>query len=172
MYFGLCNAPPFFQRTMHCNFAELLQQYPQYLGNYMDDWWVATANDKAGWRLHEEIIHAFLHHMEECSYFLKPSKCIFKQDSINILGWVAGHGQVHIDPTKVKGLAEWPRELKNIHEVHQILGLLGYQQLFIQGFAEIGLLLTLLTKKEVKFEWTSQCKEWSWHHAQDRAWHM
>jgi hypothetical protein len=159
MYFGLMNAPPFFQCTMHRDFADLLQQYPQELGNYMDDWWIATTSDAAGRKRHEQIAHAFLDKMEECSYFLKPSKCIFKQESINILGWIMGQGQVRIDPTKMKGLAEWPRELKNIHDVRQVLGLLGYQRPFIRGFSEIARPLTNLTKKEVKFEWTTECHE-------------
>ena len=33
MYFGLMNAPPFFQRMMHRDFHELLQRYPENLGN-------------------------------------------------------------------------------------------------------------------------------------------
>src|ERR1700716_811405 len=44
MYFGLTNAPPFFQRIMHRDFRPLLQKYPENLGNYMDDWWIATGN--------------------------------------------------------------------------------------------------------------------------------
>jgi hypothetical protein len=128
MYFGLHNAPLFFQRTMHRDFANLLQQYPQELGNYMDDWWIATTSDKEGRKWHEQIVHAFLDRMEECSYFLKPSKCVFEQDSINILGWIVGQGQVRIDPAKMKGLSEWPRELKMVHDIRQILGLLGYQR--------------------------------------------
>ena len=59
MYFGLTNAPPFFQRTMHRDFRALLQKYPDNLGNYMDDWWVATP-DGEGVKLHKEIVHAFL----------------------------------------------------------------------------------------------------------------
>jgi hypothetical protein len=159
MYFGLRNAPPFFQRTMHRDFADLLQQYPQELGNYMDDWWIATTSDKEGRKRHEQIVHAFLDRMEECSYFLKPSKCVFEQDSINILGWIVGQGQVRIDPAKMKGLSEWPRELKTVHDIRQILGLLGYQRPFIRGFAEIARPLTNLTKKDVKFEWTQECKD-------------
>ena len=38
MYFGLMNALPFFQRMIHRDFCELLQRYPENLGNYIDDW--------------------------------------------------------------------------------------------------------------------------------------
>src|SRR3984893_14346714 len=92
MYFGLCNAPPFFQRTMNRDFMPLLQQYPDELGNYMDDWWIATTDDDEGRKRHKTINHEFLDHMEKHSYFLKPSKCQFETNSIKILGWIVARG--------------------------------------------------------------------------------
>ena len=109
------------------DFATLLQKYLEELGNYMDDWWIATTDDEEGRQRHREIVHAFLDQMETCSYFLKLSKCQFEQNTIKILGWIVGNGQVRIDPIKVKGLQDWPRQLKNVREVRQVLGLLGYQ---------------------------------------------
>src|ERR1700730_13170266 len=158
MYFGLSNAPPFFQRTMNRDFMGLLQQYPDDLGNYMDDWWIATTDDEEGKKRHREITHAFLDRMEECSYFLKPSKCQFETNSIKILGWIVGGGGVRIDPAKIAGLSEWPRELKTVKQVRQVLGLLGYQRLFIRGFAQIAKPLHDLTKKDVPFLWTQECR--------------
>jgi hypothetical protein len=79
MYFGLMNAPPFFQRVMHQDFRPLLQKYPENLGNYMDDWWVATNDTEEGRALHCQIIHEFLDCMEEKSYFLKVSKTQFEK---------------------------------------------------------------------------------------------
>ena len=52
MYFGLKNAPPFFQRMMHHDFRELLQRYPENLGNYMDDWWIVMENTSEGTAVH------------------------------------------------------------------------------------------------------------------------
>jgi Reverse transcriptase (RNA-dependent DNA polymerase) len=127
MYFGLTNTPPFFQRTMHRDFCTLLQKYPENIGNYMDDWWIATASDEEGRRLHTQIIHEFLDLMEEKSYFLKPKKCQFEKDSMEILGWLVGGGKIQVNPAKVKGISEWPRELKSKEEVRRTLGVLGYQ---------------------------------------------
>jgi hypothetical protein len=76
--------------------------------------------------------------MEECSYFLKPKKCQFEKEEMEILGWLVGGGRVRIDPAKVKGISEWPRTLKSVEEVRKTLGVLGYQQPFIQGFASIA----------------------------------
>jgi hypothetical protein len=144
---------------MNRDFHALLQKYPNELGNYMDDWWVATTDDKVGRLRHKEIVHTFLDRMEECSYFLKPSKYQFEKDSLVILGWVVGGGCVHIDPAKVAGLSDWPRELKNVKQVQQILGLLGYQRPFIHGFTEIARPLHDLTKKDKPFQWTKGCRD-------------
>ena len=87
MYFGLKNAPPFFQRMMHCNFRELLQKYLENLGNYMDNWWIAMDNTPKGTVLHQKITHEFLNQMERKSYFLKVSKTKFEEPQMEILGW-------------------------------------------------------------------------------------
>jgi hypothetical protein len=144
---------------MNRDFAPLLQKYPDELGNYMDDWWIATTDDDKGKRRHKEITHAFLECMEECSYFLKPSKCQFKTTSMKILGWIVGEGQVRIDPAKVKGISEWPCKLTTVKQVHQILGLLGYQCHFIRGFAQIARPLHDLTKTKTSalFQWMDEC---------------
>jgi len=60
MYFGLMNAPPFFQRIMYHDFRTLLQKYLESLGNYMDNWWIITRGDDDGICLHRKIAHEFL----------------------------------------------------------------------------------------------------------------
>ena len=160
MYFGLMNALSFFQRVMHWDFRPLLQKYPENLKNYyMNDWWVTTADTKKGCWLHKQIIHEFLDLMEEKSYFLKASKMQFERPQMEILGWQVGGGCIRIDPSKVAGIAEWPRKLKNVKEVRSTLGVLGYQQPFIKNFATIAWPLHNLTKKNVPFEWTQECTD-------------
>jgi hypothetical protein len=61
------------------------------------------------------------------------------------------HG-ITINPAKVKGLTEWPRELKNVKEIHKVLGVLGYQRPFIPNFACFTRPLTNLLKKDTTFE--------------------
>jgi len=144
---------------MHRDFRPLLQKYPENLGNYMDDWWIATGNNEAERTLHRQITHEFLDTMEEKTYFLKPKKCQFEQESMDLLGWLVGHRQVKIDPTKVQGISEWPQDLKNIKEVRSTLGVLGYQRPFIKGFAVIAKPLHDLTKKGTVFHWTDKCRQ-------------
>src|SRR6201990_193298 len=159
MYFGLMNAPPFFQRTMHRDFRELLQRYPENLGNYMDDWWIATDSTPQGQELHKKIVHEFLDLMEEKSYFLKASKTQFEKPQMEILGWQVGGDGIRIDPSKVAGIAQWPRQLKNVKQVRSTLGVLGYQRPFIRNFAAIAKPLHDLTKKDAPFLWTEECRE-------------
>jgi hypothetical protein len=44
------------------------------------------------------------------------------------------HG-ITIDPAKIKGLTDWPKELKNVKEIRKVLRVLGYQRPFIPNFA-------------------------------------
>ena len=157
MYFGLTNAPPFFQWLMHKDFRSLLQKYPKNLGNYMNDWWVATPDDKEGMKLHRQIIHEFLTLMEDKSYFLKASKTQFEKNQMEILGWRVDKDRIRINPAKISGIAEWPHTLKNVKEVQSTLGVLGYQRPFIRNFAGMARPLHDLLKKDVPFVWTPEC---------------
>jgi Reverse transcriptase (RNA-dependent DNA polymerase) len=48
IYFGMCNAPAFCQRTMQKDFAPFLKQYRENADQCMDDWWIATSDNEAG----------------------------------------------------------------------------------------------------------------------------
>ena len=87
---------------------------------------------------------------------MKVSKCEFEKREIEFLGFLVGNGTVRIDPTKVEGISDWPRELKSVKEVCQILGVLGYQQAFIQDYAKLAKPLHDLLKKTTKFEWKQE----------------
>jgi hypothetical protein len=120
----------------------------------MDNILITTIKDYA---LHRQIVHEVLEVLEEESFFLKPAKCKFEQESIDYLGIVVTKGTVQIDPTKQNGLAAWPCRLTSVKQVRSTLGVLGYQRPFIHGFAQLAQPITQLLKKEKKFEWTDEC---------------
>jgi Reverse transcriptase (RNA-dependent DNA polymerase) len=91
MFFGLTNSPATFQCTMDRIFQKLCNKYPGMVFVYMDDILVATTMDKA---LHRQIMHKVLELLEKESFFLKPSKCKFKQESIDYLGVIVSKGTV------------------------------------------------------------------------------
>jgi len=101
--------------------------------------------------------HWLLDIFEEHSYFLKPSKCVFEQPKVDFLGVQLGHRQITIDPLKIAGIKDWPQTLKSVKEVCSTLGILGFQQPFIPGFAHIAKPLTSLLKKTTTFNWTPDC---------------
>ena len=61
----------------------------------MDDCLVATAEGELV--LHWQMNHWLLDIFKEHSYFLKPSKCIFKQPEVNFLGMWLKHSKISID---------------------------------------------------------------------------
>jgi Reverse transcriptase (RNA-dependent DNA polymerase)/RNase H-like domain found in reverse transcriptase len=154
MFFGLTNSPATFQRTMDQVFRRLCNKYPGMIFVYMDDILIATAKDHA---LHRRVVHEVLETLEEESFFLKPAKCKFEQESIDYLGIVVTKGMIRIDPTKQNRLAAWPCRLTSVKQVRSTLGVLGYQRPFIPGFAQLARPLTQLLKKDKKFEWTTEC---------------
>jgi hypothetical protein len=74
-----------------------------------------------------------------------------------LLGWLVTREGLRINPSKVTGISEWPRMLTSVKHVHKMLGVLGYQCPFIQGFASIAQSIVELTKKGKMFEWTEAC---------------
>ena len=45
---------------------------------------------------------------------------------------------LHINPSKIAGIAKWPCTLKSVKEVQSTLGILGYHCAFIPGFTNIA----------------------------------
>ena len=48
---------------------------------------------------------------------------------------------------------------KNAKQEKQFLGLVGYYHKFIPRFADISRILTKLTHKDAKFNWTQECEK-------------
>ena len=159
MTFGFCNAPSIFQRAMNRDLAPLKQKYLNNFSNYMDDIAIGTDNTDSGRELHQQIIHEFLEVLEQLSYFLKVSKCKFEKEQIEFLGFLVTNGTTCVDPSKIGGIADWPRELKSVKQVQQILDVLGYQQAFIRNYTWLARPLYNLLKKGAQFEWTEACRK-------------
>jgi Reverse transcriptase (RNA-dependent DNA polymerase) len=91
MFFGLTNLPATFQRMMDRVFCCLQDKYPGMIFVYIDDILIATVKD---YELHRRLVYEVLDLLEEESFFLKPVKCKFKQQSIDYLGIVVTKGMV------------------------------------------------------------------------------
>jgi hypothetical protein len=133
MSFGPTNAPACMQRLMNHIFQPLRDRYPRRFENYMDDCSVATRRGELD--LHRQITREFFKILRENHLFLRPQKCLFEAEEMDFLGMRLNHHGITIDPSKIKGLTDWPRELKNVKEIRKVLGVLGYQRPFIPNFA-------------------------------------
>jgi len=100
-----------------------------------------------------------LDELEANDLYLKPEKCAFKQEEIEYLGVIVGKGRLHMDPKKLKGMADYPVP-RNPTDVRAFLGLYGYYHYFIPHFSQIAQPLLELTRKT---------KAWHWNKPQHKA---
>jgi hypothetical protein len=132
MSFGPTNAPACMQQFMNHIFHPLRDCYPRRFENYMDDCSVVTREGEL--ELHQQITREFFKILGKNYLFLQPQKCLVEAEEMDFLGMRLNHHGITIDPAKVKGLVDWPRELKNVKEICKVLGVLGYQCPFIPNF--------------------------------------
>ena len=76
--------------------------------------------------------------------------------SVEFLGHILDSEGVHVESGKIDAIARWPVP-RSLNEVQQFLGLANYYRRFVFRFSELAGPLTRLTRKGVKFEWTSEC---------------
>ena len=140
MFFGLTNSPATFQMMMNTIFCKEVAQ--GWLSVYMDDIAIHTKQrldetEQQHQARHWQYTHQVLDILEENDLYLKPEECAFKQEEIDYLGVIVGHNTIKMDPSKIKGVADWPVP-RNPMEIHQFLGFTGYYQYFIPNYSKIA----------------------------------
>ena len=132
MFFGLTNSPSTFQSMMDTIFKDLVLTGEVVI--YMDDILITTPDDLTH---HRQLVHRVLDRLEEHDLYLKPKKCVFEVRKVEFLGVILGHGQVRMDPVKVKGVLDWPVP-QNLKDVRSFLGFYNYYRRFTKGFATLA----------------------------------
>lgn len=61
------------------------------------------------------------------------------------------------NPRVVEAVKDFPTP-QNVHEVRRFLGLASYYRRFVDRFAKIASPLHQLTKKDIKWSWSSECE--------------
>src|SRR5712672_1466828 len=153
MFFGLTNSPATFQMMMNALFEEELRE--GWLIIYMDDMLIATHNNPI---FHEKCVHCIFTKLLLNDLYLKPEKCVFKQQKIEFLGVILQNRTIHVDPAKTQGVADWPRPT-NVTEVWSFLGFTGFYRYFIPNYLKIARPLLNLTKKTTAWHWDVQQKQ-------------
>jgi hypothetical protein len=128
MFFGLTNSPAMFQMMMNTIFRTEVAQ--GWLSVYMDNIAIHTKprpqeSEEQHYARHQQYTHHVLDKLEEHDLYLKPEKCAFEKTEIEYLGVIIGQNKIRMDPSKLKGIADWPIP-RNPTEIRQFLGFTGY----------------------------------------------
>ncbi|XP_075499247.1 uncharacterized protein LOC142537633 [Primulina tabacum] len=150
MSFGLTNAPSVFMDLMNGVFKTYLDSFVII---FIDDILIYSKTQE----LHAEHLRTVLQLLREKQLYAKLKKCEFRLEQVSFLGHIVSKDGIALDPMKIEAIKQWPIHT-TVSEVRSFLGLAGYYRRFIANFSKIALSLTNLTRKAVKFEWTSECQ--------------
>ena len=142
MPFGLCNAPPTFQRLMLNCLGELNLTYCLI---YLDDVIIFSRTEEQ----HLERMHVVFDRLREHSLKLKPSKCEVFRTEINYLAHHISKEGVLPSKKNLEAIAQCPPP-DTYTKVKSFVGLVGHYRRFIKGFANIAAPLYDLTSGENK----------------------
>jgi hypothetical protein len=84
--------------------------------------------------------------LKKKSLFANVKTLFFFTNRVVFLGFIVLCEEVFADPQKVQVIVNW-HKLKNIHEVHSLLGLTTFYHRFINGFATIMSFITNYLKQ-------------------------
>ncbi|XP_074377189.1 uncharacterized protein LOC141718709 [Apium graveolens] len=102
---------------------------------------------------HVEHARIILDILENNVLYANGTKCEFGKSQIAYLGHIISHEGVAVDQDKVKAMRDWPIP-GSLKELRSFLGLTGYYQKFVRGYANIAFPLTEQLKKD-NFNWTT-----------------
>ena len=142
MPFGLCNAPPTFQRLMQNCLGKLNLTYCLI---YLDD--VIVFSDTPDEHLRR--MHVVFDHLCEHGLKLKPSKCEVFKSKINYLAHHVSRKGVLPSKKNLESIAQCPPP-DTYTKVKSFVGLVGHYRCFIRGFAKIAAPLYDLTSGDNK----------------------
>ena len=147
--FGLAQAPAYFQALMNETLAGL-----HFCFAYLDDVLIFSKTPEQ----HLQHLRIVFKRLQQADLKMRKEKCDFFKQEIQYLGHkISGKG---IAPVKEKVVAcEAIPPPSNQKEVRQFLGLTGYYRKFIPRYADVSRPLTQLTRKDIKFSWTSQTQK-------------
>lgn len=147
MPFGLANSPAVFQRLVNNVLGDLRNKiaFP-----YVDDIIIPCKTIDEGLTRLEMVLSA----LRKNNLTLKLSKCEFFKTSIDYLGREVNKDGIRPGSKKINALLHMTMP-QNVKQVRQFVGLAGYFRKFVPNFAKLVEPLTVLTRKDSKWEWSS-----------------
>uniref|UniRef100_A0A8C5C6I6 Gypsy retrotransposon integrase-like protein 1 n=1 Tax=Gadus morhua TaxID=8049 RepID=A0A8C5C6I6_GADMO len=151
--FGVHGTPATFQRMMD----QLLRPHQDYAAAYIDDIIIYSPS----WDIHVRQLRAVLGELRKAGLTANPAKCRLGREETTYLGYRVGRGTVRPQEGKVAAIRAWPQP-RTKKQVKAFLGLVGYYQRFIPGYATLASPMNDLTRKALPDRVT-------WSEAADRA---
>jgi len=152
IFFSLCNSPSTFQNMMNNIFKNEINE--GWLLIYMDDILIFT-NDHSKM---EEYMKRVLQKLHDNDLFLNLNKYVFDVTEVEYLGLIIKENEIAMEPTKLARIADWPASTA-VKQVQSFLRFANFYRRFIGKFADISLPLTALTKKDLTWNWTTECQD-------------
>ena len=148
VFFGLTNAPAYFQRAMDKILSSLIGKCVLV---YTDDI-IINSPDK---NTHLKNIESVMKLLVENGLKLKASKCDFMENRVDLLGYVISKDGISPNPDKVDAIHKINPPV-DVKETRSFLGSTGYYRQCIPNYAKVAEPLVQLTRKNEPFEWTTE----------------
>lgn len=149
--FGLNIAPNSFARMMHIAFSGL---DPSTAFLYLDDIIVIGTSQEHHIKNLEKVFKV----CRSKNLKLNPAKCNFMKAEVTYLGHRCTDRGILPDNSKFATISDYPVP-KDKEAAKRFVLFCNYYRNFIDNFAAIASPLNNLDKKNVKFEWTSECQK-------------
>ena len=107
---------------------------------------------------HNKNLISVFQRLREVNLKLNPLKCNFLKEELLYLGHYISAEGIKPDPAKIEAVKQWPIP-SNADEIKRFVAFANYYRKHIKDFAKLCAPLNKLTRKDIKFEWSSQCQE-------------
>ncbi|XP_062704675.1 uncharacterized protein K02A2.6-like [Aedes albopictus] len=121
--------------------------------NFLDDVLVTGATIEE----HLNNLSRVLEKLWDAGFRLNKGKCEFFKQRLQFLGHIVDGDGLHKDPEKVRAIMDVARPA-NVKLLREFLGMVTYYSKFIPNVSATLSPLYRLLKKDVNYEWTSDCE--------------
>ncbi|XP_053692179.1 uncharacterized protein K02A2.6-like [Sabethes cyaneus] len=145
---GVKSAPGAFQQLMSTMILDL-----PGVEAFLDDVIVYSKTEVE----HHSMLCKLFKRLREYGFNLRPEKCRFYQKEIKYLGLIVNADGIRPDPAKVTAIANMPAPT-NVTALRSFLGAVNFYGKFVREMHTLRHPLDKLLKKDVKFNWNSECQ--------------
>jgi len=148
----MCNSPATFQSMMDHIFKDEIHH--KWVIVYMDNILIFSKTKEDLKRITKIVLKKLC----DNDLYLKPAKCEFEKTRIKYLGMILEEGKVSMDPTKLKGIKDWPKPT-TVKQTRSFLGFGNFYRRFIRKYSDVAQPMNELLQKDRQFKWTPEAQK-------------